>query len=140
MGDVLPDIPVPPGLFAEDPPQQAEPTGDSPAAGAVTAAQAAADPAELLCGDIDRLEAQVLEILAAAQHRDVAEVLAEGVAVDDGAVIDSLAAVFVVQVVEHALGGYPLRLRGQSKPDDFRSSHALARLLRRLLASRQASA
>lgn len=138
VNNALPDIPVPPGLFADDPPGEgASPPGDSPGPGAVTAAQAAADPAELLCGDVDRLEAQVLEILAAAQHRDAGDLLAEGCAADGGAALDSMDAVFVVRVVEHALGGPALTLRGHSEPDDFRSSRALARLLRRLLGSRR---
>lgn len=142
---MLSDIPVPAGLFPDRPGGDGTggPPTDPPDAapqGAVTAAQAAADRSELLSGDTDRIEAQVLKILAAAQHREVEDLLAEGRSEDAGVVLDSMDAVFVVQIVEQALGGPALTLRGNSQPEDFRGSRALARLLRRLLRAHRVTA
>lgn len=106
----------------------------------MTAAQRAAEPEELLSGETGRVEAQVLRILAAAQHREVADLTDHERAPDGSTVLDSMDAVFVVQIVEQSLGGAPLTLRGNSEPDDFRSTLALARLLTRLLVSRRATA
>lgn len=142
MDHALPDIPVPPGLFPDESLGEAAslPRG-GPMPGALTAAQAAADRAELLSGDVDRLEVQVLEILAAAQHREMGDLLSEERAADGGVALDgSMVAVFVIQIIEQALGGAALSLRGHSEPDDFRSSRTLAGLLQRLLVSRLASA
>jgi len=141
VDDALPDIPVPPDLFPSSPPSGASgcPVG-APAPGAVTAALGAAMTAELLSGDAARIEAQVLEILAAAQHRPVTALLAEDAAQDGSPVLDSMDAVFVIQIVEQALDGSALTLRNNSEPDDFGSVRALARLLQRLLGARRVSA
>lgn len=135
--DVLPDIPPPANLFPAGPgsPPSAAPVG------AVGAAVAAADPAELGSGDLARVELQVRKILAAAQRRTAKEILLGENAPNGSPVIDSMSAVFVLQTVDKVLGGGIVpRLRGNSTPDDFRSTEALAALLGKFLRRRQATA
>lgn len=137
--DVLPDIPPPANLFppASGPPQQQPPAPAS----AVGAALAAADPAELGSGDLPRVERQVREILGAAQRRPAQDLLQGEKAANGSPIIDSMSAVFVLQIVDKVLGGGIVpRLRGNSTPDDFRSTEALAALLGKYLRRRAAIA
>lgn len=105
------------------------------------AALAAADPAALGSGDLARVERQVRDILGAAQRRAAQDLLLGEKAANGSPVIDSMSAVFVLQIVDKVLGGGIVpRLRGNSTPDDFRSTEALAALLGKFLRSRQVTA
>lgn len=90
---------------------------------------------------MSRVERQVREILGAAQRRPAQDLLLGEKAANGSPVIDSMSAVFVLQIVDKVLGGGIVpRLRGNSTPDDFRSTEALAGLLGKFLRRGQATA
>jgi hypothetical protein len=93
----------------------------------------AADAEVLVAGDIDGIQGQIHEILAASQRRTLQELTASPITTDGGVLIDSMSAVFVCGVIDRVLGGGVLsRLANNSQPSDFVSTRALASLVVRL--------